>query len=104
MTQDGIDCSRWDSRMVRSVVVQEPHRLFILRTHRILAGRARPSRYWPDSSPARLNSAWSLRRGPVRACFASRLVTSSTISAISRCSSALPIRAGISTMIFSPSR
>lgn len=44
MTQDGIDCSRWDSRIVRSVVVQEPQRLLILRTQRTLSGVASPSR------------------------------------------------------------
>ncbi|MDQ1721343.1 MAG: hypothetical protein QOI26_1077 [Pseudonocardiales bacterium] len=38
MTQEGIDCSRCESRMVRSVVVHEPQRCSMLVTQRTLIG------------------------------------------------------------------
>jgi hypothetical protein len=104
MTQDGIDCSRWESRIVRSTMVHDPQRVAMLRTQRTLLGCGRPSRYRADSSAARCISAASPRRAPDRAWLASRRVIRSTKSETSRCSSALPSRAGTSTTIVSPSR
>jgi len=67
MTQDGIGCRRWESRIVRSTIVQEPHLVFMLRTHRTLLGTGRPARYCWASSAARAIRAASPRRAPARA-------------------------------------
>jgi hypothetical protein len=99
-----MDCKRCDSRIVRSVVVHDPHRWFMFVTHRTLTGCALPSRYAVDSWRARPSRALSPARGPVLANFASRRATRSTISVTSRRSSALLVRAGIKMMILSPSR
>jgi hypothetical protein len=39
-----MDCSRCESRMVRSLIVHEPQRWCMLVTQRTLTGWARPSR------------------------------------------------------------
>jgi len=104
MTHDGIGCSRWESRIVRSAIVQEPHLVVILLTQRTLLGCGRPARYCWASSRARAINAASPRLAPDRAWFASRRVIRSTSCETRRCSSALLSLAGTSTTIVSPSR
>ncbi|HEU5271416.1 MAG TPA: hypothetical protein VFU36_15930 [Jatrophihabitans sp.] len=104
MTQDGIGCSRWESRIVRSTIVHDPHLVVMLLTQRTLAGRGRSARYCRARSRARAISAASPRRAPARDWFASRRVIRSTKSETSRCSSALLSLAGTSTTMVSPSR
>jgi hypothetical protein len=104
MTQAGIGCSRRDSRIVRSTMVHEAHRLVMLPTQRTLAGRARPSRYAWDNSRARWASVPSLARAPARECADSRSTTLATISLTRSASAALVTWAGNSTTIRSPLR
>jgi hypothetical protein len=104
MTHAGMDCNRCDKRMVPSPMVHEPQRRFMLVTQRTLVGWGRPSRYALDSWRAWVSKWPSPARGPALAVLASRRVTRPTMSAISRCSSALLVRAGIRMTILSPSR
>ncbi|HEX2903288.1 MAG TPA: hypothetical protein VHO01_07500 [Jatrophihabitans sp.] len=97
-------CNRWDSRMVRSPMVQEPHRLAMLLTQRTLTGWARPARYDRDSRRARSASAWSPARAPERARTDSLPITFWTISVTKAASEAAVMAAGSNTMILSPLR
>jgi hypothetical protein len=76
----------------------------MLLTQRTLWGRARPCRYLVDNCRARAIKASSPALAPEAVSVASRRAILPTNSETIRCSSALVIRAGTMTMIFSPSR